>query len=186
MKEIFEQIQNLNKPAIVGISGFGGSGKSTLAQLIGNHFNLQPIGVDEFWQDTTMEDYHLWNVVDFNRLEEQVLKPFTQGKNTILYRALNWETNSSDVEKTVSHNGLLVVEGVGLFRPNLMDYFSHTIWIDCPLEKAIERGKKRDREEYHHPQDEKWDGIWKENDIEYFEKYKPNEMADSVVHSTGI
>lgn len=62
-----------------------------------------------------------------------------------------------------------------------MHYFSYTIWMDCPVEEATARGKKRDREDYHSPQDELWDGIWKENDVQYDEMYKPREMADVIV-----
>ena len=66
-----------------------------------------------------------------------------------------------------------------------MKFFSCTIWIDCPIQEAVERGKRRDREEYNHPQDEYWDSIWKKNDLQCFEEFSPKANVDFVVdHST--
>ncbi|TSC61399.1 MAG: hypothetical protein Athens041674_789 [Parcubacteria group bacterium Athens0416_74] len=86
--------------------------------------------------------------------------------------------------REVPSTNTLIIEGVGLFRPELMKYFAYTIWVDCPLEEAVARGKKRDKDEHHNPQDELWDGIWKKNDIEYFDTYKPNEIADVIISNT--
>ena len=49
------------------------------------------------------------------------------------------------------------------------------------VEEAVARGKKRDREEYHNPTDECWDGVWKENDLEYYTTFKPKESANFVL-----
>lgn len=53
--------------------------------------------------------------------------------------------------------------------------------MDVPLDVATARGKKRDREVHKNPQDEEWDGSWKRNDEEYFNAYKPKEMADLLI-----
>ena len=34
---------------------------------------------------------------------------------------------------------------------------------------------------YHNPQDEKWDGIWKENDLEYLIEYSPSIKANCKI-----
>ena len=34
---------------------------------------------------------------------------------------------------------------------------------------------------YNNPQDEKWDGIWKENDLEYLMEYSPDRKADYTI-----
>ena len=119
--------------------------------------------------------------MDYARLEKEVLKPFLDGQNVVKYGHFDVKTGS--IAKTIEfkNNGTLVVEGVGLFRPELMRYFGYKIWIDVPIDEAIARGKKRDREEYHRPSDALWDGIWKDNDLQYLEAYKPIEAADVVV-----
>jgi hypothetical protein len=58
-----------------------------------------------------------------------------------------------------------------------MQYFTHTLWIDVPQDEATARGKKRDRHEYNNPQDELWDTLWRQNDLEYLEAYKPKAVA---------
>lgn len=122
--------------------------------------------------------------MDFPRLEAEVLAPFLEEKNTLYYGHFDWFTNGVIETKTVSHNGCLIVEGVGLFRPELLRYFSYKIWVDCPIEEATARGMKRDREEYINPQDEAWGGIWKKNDLEYFETFSPKQTADIIINNS--
>lgn len=180
-QEIVEKIKNLPKPAIVAISGFGGAGKSTTAEMLGKMLDASVVGVDSFATDRLDINHSLWGSVDFKRLEQEVFIPFVEGQNLITYGHYDWNVNGIGKTMSVNHNGLLIVEGIGLFRPELLKYFSYKIWIDTPMDEAIRRGKKRDREVHKNPQDEKWDGVWKRNDTEYFETYKPKEQADVVI-----
>ena len=109
------------------------------------------------------------------------MQPFHEGRNSITYGHVDWDHNRVEQIITVNHDGVLIVEGVGLLRPELLGYLSIKVWIHSRLDEAIRRGKRRDREEYHSPNDEKWDGIWKQNDIECFEQFRPLDMADFVV-----
>jgi hypothetical protein len=61
------------------------------------------------------------------------------------------------------------------------NYCSYTIWVDCPIEEAILRGKHRDRYEYGVPQEVKWEGIWKDNDIQCFNEFLPKNNANYVL-----
>lgn len=178
-------IKNLPEPAVVAISGFGGSGKSTFAKLLGDKLNAPVVGIDSFQKRGAFNtEFELWEIMDFSRLEEEVLKPFLRGDKSIQYGHFNAPTESIAKTIEVQNGGVLIVEGVGLFRPELMDYFIYKIWLDVPLDDATERGKKRDREEYGNPQDESWDGVWKKNDLEYYEKFRPAEVADLIIQNT--
>ena len=64
-----------------------------------------------------------------------------------------------------------------------LKYFVYKIWVDCPIGEGIARGKKRDREVYHNPQDESWDGVWKKNDEEYVKNFRPKEYADIIINN---
>lgn len=68
------------------------------------------------------------------------------------FREFDWEKNKIGGSTTIKPGNHLIVEGVGLFRPELLKYFAFTIWIECPIEVAIARGKKRDRDEYGIPE----------------------------------
>lgn len=182
-KEIIEKIKSLPTPAIVAISGFGGSGKSTLANELAKIFNAPVICVDQFGIDRNIESYTHWRGMDFERLEREILIPFYTGGVPVRYGHWDHVANAIVKEVAVEHSGLLIIEGVGLFRPELLKYLTYKIWIDVPQEVANARGKQRDREVHKNPQDEKWEGPWKRNDEEYFNEYKPKEMADLVVEN---
>ncbi|MAG12475.1 hypothetical protein CL630_01550 [bacterium] len=182
-KLILEKISSLKTPVIIGVSGLGGVGKSTFATSLGEIIHAPIVGVDSFMKDRPTEDYSLWEIMDFPRLEKEVLKPMLANKTTFSYGHFDWEQNGIIGRREIKHQGLLIVEGVGLFRPELKKYLKLTIWVDCPVEEAINRGKKRDREEYQNPQDEYWDTIWKKNDQEYLEAYHPEKTADIIVNN---
>lgn len=186
IQKLAATIKDLQKPLIIGISGFGGSGKSTLAGLLAKKLNAQVIGVDAFWKNTDDYDYTLWDIVDYDRLRAEVLLPCSQGATEIEYGEFDWEANAIGGKKRLTTPEMLIIEGVGLFRPELLQYFGYTIWIDCPLDVAMERGKKRDREEYGQPHDALWDGLWKQNDAEYEQQYAPKQSADSVINYSNI
>ena len=178
---VLEALKDLQKPIIIGVSGFGGSGKSSFSKELGNKLHIPVVGIDSFQKTNKHAEYSLWEIMDFTRLEQEVIIPFIKEERVIKYGHFNSPTNS--IYKTVEfeNNGLLIIEGVGLFRPELLKYFTYKIWVDLPVDEAIRRGKKRDREEHGDPKDEFWDSIWKENDQQYVETYKPKENADLVV-----
>jgi uridine kinase len=179
--QVVEAIQKLSKPKIVAISGFGGSGKSTFAKLIASELQAPIVGIDSFFTSANAREYERWEVIDYLRLEREVLHPFILGKSILSYGEFNWEKNEVTATRSLLVNDILIVEGVGLLRPELKQYFTYTIWIECPLEVAIERGKRRDREEYGVPQDELWEGIWCKNDRRCFQEFAPLENADCII-----
>lgn len=179
--QIVETVQKLKKPCIVAISGFGGSGKTTLAAWLASEISAPIIGVDDFFNTTERLNYERWEIYDFERLTHEVIQPFLSGSTVLSYRAFDWEKNELTGFKTTPVDEILIVEGVGLFRPALMKYFSYTIWIQCPLEIAIERGKKRDRNLYGVSQDEKWDGIWRDNEMQCYQEFAPMENAELII-----
>ena len=180
-KSLVEKLMELKKPAIIAVSGFGGAGKSTFSDLLGKRLHAPVIRLDSFARDRLENNPVLWDAMDFNRLEREVHIPFSAGIKRIDYGGYHWGENKVTETKSVENSGILIIEGVGLLRQNLNKYFAYKIWIDCPQEESIRRGKKRDREVYQLVRNENWDGIWRVNDTEYFEKYKPIEMADSII-----
>mgnify|MGYP003402706914 FL=1 len=179
-----DTITALPSPTIVAISGFGGSGKSTFAKLLGDALDAPVIGVDSFMKDRTIDKYALWEIMDFDRLTKEVLIPFHAEAKPITYGHFDWKSNEVAEQREVSNKGVLIIEGVGILRTSLLKYFSYSIWVDCPIEEAIARGKKRDRAVHHNPQDELWDGIWRNNDLEYFSTFSPKEVADLIIDNS--
>ncbi|QEN04980.1 hypothetical protein EW093_09755 [Thiospirochaeta perfilievii] len=166
---------------LIAISGFGGSGKSTYAQKLSIELGAPIIGVDSFCKDTKLTNYNLWNIMDYKRLEKEILKPYSNGFKILTYGVFSWNENRIINKTTVSFKDSIIVEGVGLFRPELLKYFTKKIWIDTNLEESIKRGQKRDEEEYGLEPNPEWNNIWKQNDLECFKKYKPLDIADEII-----
>jgi len=181
---LIDELKCLPIPKLIGVSGFGGAGKSSIAKVLGDALGASVVSVDSFQKRGAFDTkYTLWKIMDYDRLEKEVLLPFLYGDKTISYG--HFDASQEMISNTIKfdNEGVLIVEGVGLFRPELMKYFTYTIWVDCTLEEAIERGKTRDKEEYNNPNDTLWDGMWKQNDIQYFEKFSPDKNASVVIRN---
>ena len=182
---MLEAIKALPVPKIIAISGFGGSGKSSFSKELGTAIGASVVGIDSFQKNATTVAFSFWETMDFPRLEREVLIPFTKHEAHVEYKNFKWSGNDTDEMITITSSDALIVEGVGLFRPELIKYFDLTVWIDCPLDEAEARGMKRDREVHHNEHDERWYKIWRENDIQYFENMKPKEVADIVLDNSN-
>ncbi len=184
INKVTNEIDKIKKPTVIGISGFGGSGKTTFADQLANYYKAPVIPVDSFCLNSSLNDFHLWEIMDYKRLEQEVLLPFTDGQSPIKYGIFSDGKNKVTKTTEIQHDGIIIIEDVGLFRPSLMKYFSYTIWIDAPMEESIFRGKKRDREVWKNPKDEMWDGVWKANDQEYLQEFKPKETANIIIENS--
>ena len=151
------------------------AGEVTLAdQATGDQINQAPLSTPPNYQ---------W--IDFDRLRSQVLIPFLEGQTLINYQEFNWETGILDIQATLTipESAILVLEGVGLFRPGIKELCTLKIWIDCPIEVATSRGKLRDKQVYGVDNDILWDGIWKQNDLAHYQIHEPYRVADLVIES---
>lgn len=181
VENLVTEIQNRSgqNPIVIAISGFGGSGKSTLAQKLHESLDKSTvIHLDDFIVDQLSSRSADWDGFDWERLKRQVLEPLQEGKKQVEYDVYDWPSNKLASKKKVDIEKYVIIEGVGLIRDELKQYFDCTIWIDIPLEIASERGRTRDREEYKVPHDNLWDELWTPNDRDYFEKYQPNKNVD--------
>ncbi len=178
---LVNKVNALEPPAVVAISGYGGSGKSTLAGELSVRLGHAPvICIDSFVTDSTMTDYTNWELFDFARLEQEVLIPFHRSQ-PICYGRFDWTVNKIKDNIEVPNFPILLIEGVGLFRPQLFRHYTLTVWVRCPLKISSERGKRRDKLQYGVSLDDSWDGLWKKNDKSFFDTYRPDKQADVVV-----
>jgi uridine kinase len=156
--EVRSLSRQLGPAPVVGISGYGGAGKTMLARALSEQLpgSLIVTG-DEYLLErpptTRCDD---WSCLDRLRLLD-------------------------DVRATASGGSVVqVVEGLGLFHPDLIEHFDLRIWIDVDLETATEQGMWRDEQIWHNPQTQLWLDIWKPNDADFFRRFRPDLSAHIV------
>jgi uridine kinase len=125
---------------IIGIGGFGGSGKSTLARILQERLPISSV--------LTGDDFYRPDLghADLVRLRQEVLEPLRTGRAARDQR-FDWGTSRLTDCLDVDGSGAVIVEGVIVLSPELMDYFDFTIWVDCPQDAAAHRGIARDLSE---------------------------------------
>jgi len=164
---------------VIAISGFGGAGKTTLTNKIAETLkDTQIIHLDDFIIDQLSTRSSHWDGFDWERLQNEILIPLKKQSKEIEYGVYDWKQNKIVRKQTIQQSKYVIVEGVGLIRNQLAEYFDCTIWIDTPFETALERGKHRDEFEYGVDHNTLWNTLWGPNDKDYFEKYLPKKMAD--------
>jgi uridine kinase len=169
------------KPYIIAISGFGGAGKTTLANALkGKLEDAQIVSIDSFSTHEWRRNAD-WDNFDRDRFTREVLSPARADRFPLVYAHEPWPGHVTDPAVKIPKATYLIVEGCSVFHPDLLKYYDCKIWVDCPLEEATKRGMWRDRHVHHDEQDYFWQNIWEPNDRDFFEKYRPDQVADVVV-----
>jgi uridine kinase len=160
--EVRSLSRQLGRAPVVGISGYGGAGKTMLARALSQQLpgSLIVTG-DEYLLErpptTRCDD---WSSLDRLRL-------------------------LGDVRETASRGSRVqIVEGLGLFHPDLTEHLDLRIWIDVDLETATEQGMWRDQHVWHNPQTQLWLDVWKPNDADFFRRFRPD-LSAHIVYATA-
>jgi len=169
------------RPALIGICGFSGSGKSTLALALAAALpETAVVESDVFWVPENNRLSEDWSSIDRARLYSEVLEPLREGR-TATYRPYDWETERLAAPLTIPPCRRLIVEGIGIFHPDLADLFDLRIWVDAPFDEAMASGMRRDREVYGLDNAAEWRDVWIPNERAYFERFRPDRMADLAI-----
>jgi uridine kinase len=145
---------------VVGISGIDGSGKSTLADEIEQALISREIPVTQIGLDDLLHPKHIRHKssdhvqgyfednFDYVSLVERVLDP---ARNSACFKA-EYPVLELETDQIRSRNldfdgpGIVIVEGVFLFRKELSQKFHWKIWIEISFEDAMSRVLERSRD----------------------------------------
>jgi uridine kinase len=148
------------RPLIVGINGDGGSGKSSLAanlvqSLRDTGFDAQGISIDSFHHPKAYryrrgamspEGYYE-DSMDYAAFAD-CLRTITTAKTfpcRYCSKSFDLETDTIDQQFTeVSAEGIIIAEGVFLFRPELQSFFDVKIFLKITEETVMQRVLERD------------------------------------------
>jgi len=156
MQKILISISKLRKTKtriVVAIDGRGGAGKSTLARALVE--NLDSACLFEFdWFHLPKSEVTAEKRSDTERFIAEVVIPFKSGLCPLTFSKYNWGYLSGkpdgldEVKYKLKSAEVLVVEGCNTLNPELSAHLDFCIWVDTDAEEALERGMRRDIEEY--------------------------------------
>ncbi|PKR88563.1 uridine kinase [Pleomorphomonas diazotrophica] len=188
----------------IGIDGRTGAGKTSFGHEIAQH--LAQLGrpafracLDDFkksWNDghlydrSTGEGYYR-NAYDYQAVRSLLLNPLgPAGSGNCSLCSIDpiTQTDYSKESIYIPPNGVLVVDGVFGFRPELVGLWEVRIWLEAEREEAFKRGTERDAgqgvtlrrvHDVHKSRYEAADDI-------YIQEVNPAVCADIVVDNTEL
>ena len=176
--------------AIVGIDGPAGSGKTTFAVHL--HEALRELGTSV--ESIPMEDFYLpqkakpkeeQSAIDFiryydwRRLRDQVLIPISAGKEAS-FRRFDWRGGQLGLWRDVKPNGVFLIDGLSSTRPELKEFLTMRVWVDCPRDARLERGLARAAE----ASTAGWEQVLPEEE-RYIRFHRPDEAAHLLLDGSG-
>ena len=166
---------------MVAIDGPSGAGKSTLSrtlhgllpdsQVVDLEFFYSDVGVDPPGGLSPEECYE--QHVDWRALDAQVLRPLRRGEPG-RYRLYDWIAEKRTEWVEVKPEGIVLVDGLYAMRPELMDVYDLTVYVDTPPGERSARLAKR-------PDNPVWVERWAIGFDWYIDHMRVKERADVVV-----
>lgn len=202
LKTLTEHILSIPKdaPVLVGISGVDGVGKTRFAQLLCEELqrSKRPIieaSIDGFhfpkevrYQkgENSPEGFY-YDSFDNEAVKRLLLDPLYSGDRRYKKAIFDWETDQpvDSGTEVAPNDAILVMEGIFLFRPELVPYWDLKIYIDADFEVSLQRnvertlrnGTSKTRAEL----EQKARTRYIPGQQLYFDEAKPKEVADIVI-----
>jgi len=195
IEEIIKYKSN-NKAFVIGINGIDNSGKTIFAKSLERYLNLrdyktQLILLDDFhnlkekrYSGKDEIDNYYNKSFNFKMIIEKILKSVKENKNfKIKLNLLNLYTDKFDVERvySIDKNTIVILEGVFLFKKELLQYIDYKVFLEVPFEESKKRARNRDIKIYGKEIIKKYDLKYLPAQAKYLEELQPIEIADMVI-----
>ncbi len=170
---------------IIGLDGRGAAGKSTLARKLKElSQNVTIVHMDDFYKPSSerklVDSNEIGGNFDWKRVKEQVITPLLEDKEA-RYQRYDWDNDEMAEWHAVPVGGLVIIEGCYSIRNELADLYDFRIWVEGTRAFRLDRGVKRDGEQYRHF----WEDVWLPAEDRYFEIQSPASRADITIDGSG-
>jgi len=177
IKAKYEELRSINQSFVVGINGIDCAGKTTFAKSVSKYFTHHKI-----------ENDHL-DIDNFNNsaIESETYKAFVsdlwdeENLNKYYELIINYSDAIRAVSESKKKYSLVILEGIFIYKPQLVDLFDLKIYLDID----ISLGRKRFAERRSLKQDKRpfeiYDEIWMLSHIRYESEVHPKRISDLVI-----
>jgi uridine kinase len=184
----------LGRTTIVGISGIDCAGKSTLTRRLADELrsageDVVVIGGDGFNRPRSERSPRPAKDPDYgfayDQLIRELLEPArTGGRVEARLRVKDWERDAwAEQDYAVEPGAIVLVEGVFLFRPEVVPVLDLKVWLEISFDDALARALERDADAMGGEP-----GVRERYATRYFpgqrahlERDRPHEQADVVL-----
>lgn len=193
------------KPFIVAISGVDGAGKTyftkkLIKKLKDKHQNIIDVSIDGFHNSeeiryqkgrNSAEDFYK-DSYNYDKLKEVLLNPIINQEKKYKTAYFDCSKNREVVvqPEKIYQNTILIIEGIFLFRPELLNYWDYKIFLDVDFKTSLERNVKRANEIDKFGSAikiiEKYNQRYMPGQKIYFQDANPKEVADIVIDNNDF
>ena len=202
-----EKVLGIKKdsPILIAINGKDGSGKTTMANYLADFLSSKTsreiirISIDDFMNSRTIRytpsesagrgcyDY----TFNFDGFLENVLKPL-QADGSWEYRAKIFDhaTDSESLApiQKAANDAIVIIDGVFLYKQDLVNYWDLKILLDTDDETAIKRGARRDTERLgsYEIARQKYIDRYIASQTIYYSEESPQKRADIIIDNNNV
>ena len=195
----------INRPLLVAINGKDASGKTMMADILAEYLSSQTsreiirISIDDFMNErkvryTPNESagrscyQYTFNFSDFTRY---VLMPLHKN-NKWVYKDKIFDHATDNImfspDKVANVDAIVIIDGVFLYKKELVDYWDIKILLQTDNEVIIKRGAKRDEQRIgsYEEAKRKYINRYIASQTIYYDEEKPEQAADIIVDNNDI
>ena len=191
-------------PILVGIDGVDASGKTTLANKLADRLeesNRQIIraSIDGFHNPEAIRyrkgrdspNGYYQDSFNHHLIIDKLLKPLSSGdlkyKEVVFDYRIDDEVNVPS--KKADKDAILIMDGIFLFRPELLNYWDIKIFLDVSFDVTLQRAIKRAKDQETLDSEQDIVDIYNRRYIPgqrlYFQEATPQEKADILIDNTN-